>query len=100
VITDFTTASDFISAGVTGSATTVTIASGAAFADFAAFSTAASTALNGTVLVYVAYDAVASGNAYVAVDTNRSGNFEAGDTLIVLEGVNLVTEIVAANFIA
>lgn len=106
-IVDFTTASDKISTGLAG-ATEATIADGsglAAGADSgqAAFITAADAVLTGGVGandgIYVAYNVAGTGNAYVVIDHNDSGGVNAGDTLIVLTGVDLVTEIVLADFI-
>jgi hypothetical protein len=79
-----------------------TIANGGALADFAAFVTAANAVLTagaGTNDIYVAYNAAASGNAWAVVDENDSGSVDAGDTLVVLSGINLVSEIATADFV-
>jgi len=55
-------------------------------------------AANDDAAIY--YNALGSGDAYVFVDDDDSGSFAAGDTLIIVSGVNLVTEIVLADFIA
>lgn len=99
VITKFEIA-DLISVGVVGSGATVTFENSDAFNDFTCFVIAEDAALNGTVQVYVAYDAIDSNNACVAVDRNGNGTFGAGDSLIELNGVSLVAEIAATNFIA
>lgn len=49
--------------------------------------------------IYVAYNVAGTGNAYVVVDHNDSGSVDAGDSLVVLTGVNLVTEVVLGDFI-
>jgi hypothetical protein len=57
------------------------------------------TAGAGTNDVYVAYDAAGSGNAWAVVDENDTGSVDAGDTLIVLAGINAAAEIAATDFI-
>jgi Ca2+-binding RTX toxin-like protein len=99
-IADFTTAADTIA--TSKAAGNATIADGTALADFAAFITAADgvfTAGAGTNDIYVAYNALGSGDAYVAIDENDSGSFDAGDSLIILTGINLVTEIAVTDFL-
>jgi hypothetical protein len=49
--------------------------------------------------VYVVYNAENTGNAYVFQDTNGSGTYDAGDSFVILAGVNLASEISSANFI-
>lgn len=99
-IADFTTGADKLSTfGGVGSAT---IADGSALADFAAFVTAANAILTagpGADDVYVSWNAAASGNGWVAVDENDDGSFNAGDTLLVLTGINTVAEIVVGDFL-
>jgi len=99
-ILDFLTAVDTIATSkVAGNAT---IASGAGLADFAAFVSAADgvlTAGAGTNDIYAAYDAAGSGNAWAVVDENDSGSVDAGDTLIVLSGINAAGEIAATDFV-
>jgi S-layer protein len=103
-ITDFATFAGGVNVDVISTskaANAATIADGTALTDFAAFVTAADTAMvagAGANDVYAAYNAAGSGNAWVAVDENDNGVFDAGDTLIVLTGINLVTELVVADF--
>ncbi len=98
VITDFVTASDSIATSlVAGNAT---IADGSALADFTAFVAAADAVLTAGAGVddsYIAYNAAASGNAWVVIDEDDSGSVDAGDTVIVLNGIDLVTEIVVGD---
>ena len=99
-ILDFATGVDKIA--TSKAAGNATIADGGALADFAAFVTAANAVLNGGAGVddiYVAYNAAGSGNAWAVVDENDSGAVDAGDTLIVLTGINAAGEIAAADFI-
>jgi len=105
-ITDFTTASDTIDiAGyqVADVATDLSIVDGGAVVDLTALIANADAFFAGVGVVadgvYVAYDALGSGDAYVFSDTDNSGAFDAGDVFVVLSGVNLATEIVAADFI-
>jgi type IV pilus biogenesis protein CpaD/CtpE len=99
-ITDFVTGVDTIATSkLAGNAT---IADGSALVDFAAFVTAANAVLTagaGTNDVYVAYDAAASDNAWAVVDENDSGSVDAGDTVIVLVGVNLASEVAPGDFV-
>jgi hypothetical protein len=106
-ITDFTTAADQIKTGFAG-ATAATIANGGGFAagadaGLAAFITAADAVLTAGLGanddIYAAYNVAATGNAYVVVDHNDSGSVDAGDSLIVLTGIDLVGEIALADFI-
>jgi Ca2+-binding RTX toxin-like protein len=101
-ITDFTTADDSISTGIAGIvAGDVTIAEGTGLADFDAFVIAANAAFNaGGDDVYVAWNATNGGNAWVAINNNGGVDFTAGDSLIVLTGINTGAEISLANFIA
>lgn len=97
-IVDFATGADDISVSGAGA----TIADGTAQADFAAFLVAADAVLTvgaGNDDVYVAYNAAGTGNAWVVVDENDSGSVDANDTLIVLTGINLVTEIAVGDFV-
>lgn len=99
-IVDFATGVDDISTSkVAGAAT---IADGTALADFAAFVGAADAVLTagaGNDDVYVAYNAAGTGNAWVVVDENDNGSVDANDTVIVLTGINLVTEIAVGDFV-
>jgi len=102
-ITDFTTADDIIATSlVAGNATIADGSALAAAADsgLAAFIAAADAVLTagaGVDDAYIAYDAAGTGNAYVVIDEDDSGSVDAGDTFIILTGVNLVTEIVVAD---
>ncbi|WP_113913626.1 DUF4214 domain-containing protein [Roseovarius dicentrarchi] len=96
-ITDFNTGSDLIDTG----GNSVTIADGSGFGSFANFVAAANANFNwfGATEIYVAYDVGGSGNAYVAVNENNTGNFGFGDSLIVLTGVSSAADIAATDFI-
>lgn len=99
-IVDFATGVDDISTSKAAGA--ATIADGTALADFAAFLVAADAVLTagaGNDDVYVAYNAAGTGNAWVVVDENDSGSVDANDTVIVLTGINLVTEIAVGDFV-
>jgi Ca2+-binding RTX toxin-like protein len=100
-ITDFTTASDSLSVYGTGAANGV-IEDGSALADFTAFVARADDVFvaggtNNNILV--AYNAHNSGYALVAIDENDSGSLDAGDTLIILSGIDLSGEIALGNFV-
>ena len=106
-IADFVTGTDFIQTGLAG-ATEATIADGTALvagadAGLASFIAAANVVLTAGAVVndgiYVAWNVAGTGNAYVAVDHNDSGSVDAGDTLIVLTGVNTAGEVALADFI-
>jgi T1SS-143 domain-containing protein len=99
-ILDFLTGVDKIA--TSKAAGNATIAAGAGLADLAAFFGAADAVLTagaGTNDVYVAYDAAGSGNAWAVVDENDTGSVDAGDTLIVLAGINAAAEIAATDFV-
>ena len=49
--------------------------------------------------VYGAWDVAGTGNAYVVVDHDDRGSVNAGDTLIVLTGINTAAQIASADFI-
>ena len=77
-----------------------TKADGTGFADFTAFVTAADAVLTagaGVNDAYIAWNAAGSGNAWVVIDENDSGSVDAGDTLLVLIGINLTGEIVVGD---
>jgi S-layer protein len=100
IITDFTTATDFISTSKAAGAGT--IADGTALANFVAFVAAADAVFTGGAGnddVYISWNSFATGNAYVAIDEDDSGTFDAGDTLIILTGVNTAAEIALADFL-
>ena len=97
-ISAFTTADDVITTSL--AAGDCTIADGSGLADFAAFVVAADAVLTagaGTDDAYMAYDAAATGNGWLVIDEDDGGAVNAGDTLIILTGVNLVTEFVVAD---
>ena len=48
---------------------------------------------------YVVWNAFGSGDTYVLIDEDNDGAWGAGDTLIILTGINLSAEIVAADFV-
>jgi len=76
-------------------------------ADFTALVALADLAMTATVAgadagngdVYISYNALGTGNAYVFLDDNDDGSFNAGDTIIILTGVNTATEIVSGDII-
>jgi len=67
---------------------------------FSNFTAAATAAFNGGIDVYAAYNVSGSGDTYVAIDHNASGSFNSGDSLIVLNNLNLDNQLVAGDFIA
>ena len=87
-ITDFKAGTDKLDL----SGTSVTIANGAG-SDFTALSSAATTAFAGGSDVYIAFNADGSGNAYVFDDASGNNSFGAGDTLVVLTGIDTDAEI-------
>lgn len=91
VITDFSTQFDVITTEYTEG--TVAIADGSTLTDFSAFTIAAATALSGATGAYIAYNAANSGDAWVLSDTNNNNVVDSGDTLIILTGINLSSEI-------
>jgi hypothetical protein len=98
VIADFTTADDVINTSL--AAGEVTIVDGSALANEAAFLAAAgaSFAVGGTVdNSYMAWNAVGSGNGWLLIDEDDSGTVNAGDTFVVLTGVNTAPEFVLAD---
>jgi hypothetical protein len=102
-ITDFTTADDTIATNLVAGNATIADGSGlAAAADsgLAAFIAAADAVLTagaGVDDAYIAYDVAGTGNAYVIIDEDDSGSVDAGDTLIILTGVNTAAEIAVAD---
>jgi hypothetical protein len=102
-VTSFATTFEKIKTGLTGAAEGF-IADGAGLADFTAFVAAvdakftAGTGANDGI--YIAYNAINSNNAYVAIDYNDSGSLDAGDVLIILNGVSAVGNIALGDFIA
>lgn len=108
-ITDFLTASDTISVGIVDPNVTppvpvqpiVDIVDGENIQSLNDFSMDAGLAFGGGKNVFVAYNValISSGNALVAIDENASGTFNEGDSLIVLTGINQVSEISTQDFI-
>jgi Ca2+-binding RTX toxin-like protein len=104
-ITDFVTAVDDISTPE-GAGQTVVV-DGVGYTDIADFTTRGGTGLNATFStgaggandeIVVAYNFAGTGDAYVFVDINDDGAFTAADGMFVLTGINLATEVVAADF--
>lgn len=96
-ITDFASGADqIVTSKAAGDAQ---IATGST--DFAGFVANANTYLAGAGAhsIYVEYDAAGSGNAWVVIDEDDSNGLNAGDSIIVLTGINLNTEIAAADFV-
>ena len=52
----------------------------------------------GLANVYVAFNAVSSGNAYVLIDQNLSGTYDVGDTFVILDGIDQAFEISSTDF--
>jgi Ca2+-binding RTX toxin-like protein len=96
-ILDFATGVDQIK--INGTKGDVVEADGAAML-FSGFTAAATAAFNGGIDVYAAYNVSGSGDTYVAIDHNASGSFNSGDSLIVLNNLNLDNQLVAGDFIA
>lgn len=97
-ITDFTTADDVVTTSLV--AGNVTIADGSGLTDFSAFVTAADAVLTsgaGIDDAYEAWDVAGTGNAWLVIDENDSGLVDAGDTLIILAGVNTADKFVLAD---
>lgn len=103
-ITDFATASDTIATTkVAGNATEadgsgLAPAADAGLAAFIAAADAVLTAGAGVDDIYIAWNAAATGNAYVVIDEDDNGSVNAGDSLIILTGINLAAEIAPADF--
>jgi Ca2+-binding RTX toxin-like protein len=49
--------------------------------------------------IYVLYNALGSGDAYVFIDEDDDGDFSNTDDLIILTGINLASEIAATDFL-
>ena len=101
-IKDFVTAVDDIDVDTTPDV--YTEVDGSTTADFAAFLVNAAadflvniTANAGDVTAYVEYDMAGSGNGYLIIDEDASGTVNAGDTLVILTGINLAAEIAAGD---
>lgn len=97
-ITDFTTGADKLQ---TVSLDSLLIADGTSFANFAAFVTAAEASFAGTAAAdgYAAYNATGNGDAWVAIDVDGNGTFDANDNLIILTGINTASEIASGDFV-
>ena len=94
-ITDFETGVDAID---TQALDSVASADGSGYADFAAFVAAAETSFEGTLADgFVAYDAAGSGDAWVAIDETGDGVFGAGDSLVILTGIDQASEIATTD---
>ncbi|WP_448681707.1 VCBS domain-containing protein [Pseudomonas nicosulfuronedens] len=92
-IGDFSSANDTIVTSL--AAGNVTIAEGSTLSDFAAFVSAANASMApgaGTNDAYMAWNAAGSGDGWLVIDENDSGSVDAGDSLIVLVGVNTAGE--------
>jgi Ca2+-binding RTX toxin-like protein len=111
-VTDFLTAVDTINVNFDGNGagdadSVYTEADGTSVADFtalvalvnAAFTSTTGGAAAGNGDVYVSFNALGSGNAYVFIDENDDGSFGTGDTLIILTGVDTAAKIAAGDFI-
>ena len=62
--------------------------------------TNATASFSGTAIdIYVQYNLNGSGNTYVIVDENSSGNVSAGDTLIILTGLSGSDAVDSSDFI-
>ena len=68
--------------------------------NFATFSTNAGTSFTGSAIdIYVEYNLNGSGNTYVMIDENSSGDVSVGDTLIILSGLSGADGIDSSDFI-
>jgi Ca2+-binding RTX toxin-like protein len=96
-ITDFRTGTDeiFIDGGVAS----YDEVDGALYVDFADLvaDVNAFFAVNNDA-VFVAYNALGTGDAYVFFDADDSGVLDAGDGFVILSGVNLANEIASDDF--
>ena len=94
-ITDFETGVDAID---TQALDSVASADGSGYADFAAFVAAAEASFEGNLADgFVAYDAAGSGDAWVAIDETGDGVFGAGDSLVILTGIDQASEIATTD---
>lgn len=105
-VTDFVTGSDQLDVTMTGAlgAADAVVVDGTAIVDFTALVAAvdavftAGGANNDDAAAY--FNALGTGDAYVFVDEDDSGTFDAGDTLIILSGIDTAAKIAAADFIS
>ena len=98
-IVDFTIADDTINVLDAAVARGVTVASGADNTNLADFIVDADAALTVGVGVGVYAEYGIAGDGYAVVDEDNSGSVNEGDTLIVLTGVSLATELLFAPFV-
>jgi hypothetical protein len=102
-ITDFVTAVDDIDITLVGSATldVFTEADGTSVADLTALVVLVDAAFAGTTTtdtdVYVSFNALGTGNAYVFVDLDASESFNTADNFIILTGINTAAEIATST---
>ena len=100
-ITDFISGNDLIDLkSVTdGNLGTYVEANGAAN-NFATFTANATSSFSGSAIdIYVEYNLNGTGNTYVIIDENSSGNVSAGDTLIILGGLSGADGVDSSDFI-
>jgi Ca2+-binding RTX toxin-like protein len=100
-ITDFTTASDTIDIdSFVDNTTSETLEDASGAADFDALVVLAEAGFDGTDDdLYVGYDAMGSGDAYIFVDADASDSFNTGDILIILTGIDSAAEIALTDFV-
>jgi Ca2+-binding RTX toxin-like protein len=100
-ITDFTTASDTIDIdSFVNNTTSETLEDASGAADFDALVVLAEAGFDGTDDdLYVGYDAMGSGDAYIFVDADASDSFNTGDILIILTGIDSAAEIALTDFV-
>ena len=103
-VTDFVTGTDILDLSMTAAgAADAVIADGAGLANLTAVVAAADAVFgagatnNDDAVVY--YNVSGGGDAYVLVDVDDSGTFDAGDTLTILTGIDLVGEIALTDLI-
>ena len=103
-IADFSGGDDLISTGISGyisSAESFLMESGSTWTDFNQFTGRADEVFGLGIEVYLAYDlGFLEGNALVAMDGNGDDQVSAGDSVVVLVGVDSESSISGANFIA
>ena len=100
-ITDFVSGNDLIdlTSITSGNVGTYVEANGTT-TNFANFVTNATASFSGSAIdIYVQYNLNGSGNTYVIVDENSSGNVSAGDTLIILSGLSSADAIDSSDFV-
>lgn len=100
-ITDFVSGNDLLDLAsiVDGNIGTYAEVNGAAN-NFTAFTTNATASFTGSAIdIYVEYNLNGSGNTYLVVDENSSGDVSAGDTLIILSGLSGADAVDSSDFI-